>query len=489
MKHLITSIICLLACIRLSGTSIVPFENLGAAALASSNIYTAIAGPIDTIQINGEIRMTQSFEISSIIKGQELQEFNITKFSRWTGNLFMAVAGEFNFIVGKEYLLFLQGLNTKTEYYPTCSSYYIYEIEKLENTTYAIPKYENGSLHIALDPTDNQKAHQVFDLKKLNNLLKKHLQQKSNWNQTTAVAPSAIKQQIITNYKNNPPSYCGYISDGSTPNAARWRNMETQTLPVYYQLNGDGCSNIDGEIQNTINYLNNGYPGVNLANPISTSGYSNCSGGRAYNGLPNYLSNTYGDRRRVYIQFSDPCNEIPALRNCGGTLGYGGAYWGGTYTANGVTYSQASTGFVVINESVTSCYCGNVGSGNNQTSFVLFLAHELTHVLGLNHISAGAGSALINPSCCNEISSLDLACIGHLYQDSGPQCTHSTRTYNNTSIGSQQVLANNQVRTFNSVSINSGANVIWKAENNVEINGPFVIPIGSTLTTSIDECN
>jgi hypothetical protein len=82
---------------------------------------------------------------------------------------------------------------------------------------------------------------------------------------------------------------------------------------------------------------------------------------------------------RVTVSFMDPCGE---MANTGGTLALGGSYYlpGSGGTSNGQLFHRAVEGFVINNDSpIALQYLTTPGC------FEDIQAHELGHVLGLNH--------------------------------------------------------------------------------------------------------
>jgi hypothetical protein len=105
------------------------------------------------------------------------------------------------------------------------------------------------------------------------------------------------------------------------------------------------------------------------------------------------------------IVFDDPCDDIDDLENCGGTLAFGGPWFGATHSFDGETWYTASSWFVVINNGVGRCLSKN--------SYELMIAHELGHGLGFGHTDDH--HSLMYENCCNAINSLDERCARYLY--------------------------------------------------------------------------
>ena len=103
--------------------------------------------------------------------------------------------------------------------------------------------------------------------------------------------------------------------------------------------------------------------------------------------------------------FDDPCDDIDDLVNCGGTLAFGGPWFGGIHRFDDQTWFTATSWFVVVNDGVGDCL--------SSTSFELMLTHELGHGLGFGHTDDS--QSLMNATCCHRHNALDIACAQYLY--------------------------------------------------------------------------
>ncbi|MEL6124497.1 MAG: M43 family zinc metalloprotease, partial [Bacteroidota bacterium] len=285
------------------------------------------------------------------------------------------------------------------------------------------------------------------------------------------------------------PGQC-ILLRGSSSNPPRWPLNEVTPIRLHYQLDGPVCSDITNELNSTIDHMKENYPGLQLDYPSVLSNYSaQCSPGLEdqFSNLSSYFTSNFGDPGRTMIIFNDICDDMPPLfGNCGGVYGFAAATASGTHSFNGQSYTSLQAGFVSVNEGVPQCLCNSTDRGNSATNFVLFLAHELGHTLGLNHIVSG--TANLNPNCCVDISSLDQGCINTLYP-THLNCTGHDINFANQTIPSGISLARNILRSQSNVDIANGSSVSWRAQSSIDIDGDFTIPTGSTLEVDIDNCN
>ena len=121
------------------------------------------------------------------------------------------------------------------------------------------------------------------------------------------------------------------------------------------------------------------------------------------------------------VVFGDPCDDIPDLSGCSGTLGYGGPWYSGSHTFDGVLWNTAIAWYVVLNNGA-----GCLGS----TDYERTVAHELGHGLGFGHHTDS--DALMYYTCdafgCNDHNATDIACAQYAYPAAGPTNT-PTQTY------------------------------------------------------------
>lgn len=133
-----------------------------------------------------------------------------------------------------------------------------------------------------------------------------------------------------------------------------------------------------------------------------------------YNGVKARTLDCAQGNRAGEVWFDDPCNAIPDLTGCSGTLAFGGTYYSlSTQTYDGVVWhpalNQGNYGpFVVVNNG-SQC----IGNSNFQE----MMTHELGHSLGFGHHTDP--TAVMYFMCCRgngaQIYSTDKVCASDQY--------------------------------------------------------------------------
>ena len=394
-------------------TIIVPFRDLGEVLQAADLV---VYGEVeDDFMYHQEENSQQLFIVNPllILKGDyHLNEkITIKNYHRKYQELEAKVWGDLNPESGKKYLLFLKHSNQPGMYTTLCMSYYCFEETVKDEKSYLVPVAESTELHLHERP-DGQtpeplRAYLKSDLLKFLYNLKDN---PGKWKEGAKVLVTLPPDDIIP--RVDPPSHCTFIF---APNLSRWQDFPGTPLPVSYRAGGDAqCSNAVTYTQDAVTVLNSNYLGIKLDNNGPFSGYTpNCTGGSASGGnFTSYCNSNLGGARNVCVIYNDPCSEIPDLSGCAGILAIGGHYAGGSHSFQGKTWLNAMYGYVIINE-IGSCYC-------SAGVYQIMLEHELTHTLGIGHIAPSYGDANMNPSCCKNISTLDVDCLDYTYPASMP---------------------------------------------------------------------
>ncbi len=402
----------LLSISGLQATTISPFPNLGEMAKGSPAVVLAKAERNFTADINGTTRYRTTLKVVEHIKGTlaEDDHFVLQNYRATIGDLERIIWGDLELEEGKTYLLFLNPMDDGL-WQTTMLSYAAFE-QHIRNDEEVLVPFDMGTeVHFHLTANQPQPENlAVFKSKQLTGMLKEVVQSIGTWDRskaTTTYNPASF----AAGSRSVPPGHCTFISN--TANPARWENIETTALPVRFGVAGDpGCATEAAEIAAAIGSINTNYAGLTLANSGTHAYVPSCGGGEGATDseFTTWVSTNLGTTRTHLIQFDDPCSEIADLVGCNGTLAFGGLYWfSSTHMYNGASWQTAAYGYVVVNNGTGACQCGG------GTDYEIMMTHELTHSLNIGHISAGTGSANMNPSCCNSISALDIQCLDYIY--------------------------------------------------------------------------
>ena len=406
---------CLCLTVAASASTIRPFADLGQTAQYTPTVVLAEVLRNYTVEENGVTRYVSDLLVHEQIKGDLKTDdrFILQSYRTVSNGMEMIVPGDLQVAEGERYLLFLQQMNTG--YYQTVMLSYAAFYEAEVNGEQLLVPFDMGD-HVEYAPNLGTAPEQlaVYRSNALVSQLKAVVAGTQVWNNVDAA--SSYEPTLLDHSLRNgtAPSYCSYLSGGSTP--TRWDDMENTPLPVYTSANGDNqCSTALNEVTNAVTAIEANYGGVdlNVAGTFNRSLPSNC--GNFSNGLFQYAQTEFGTTRVMLVQFNDPCDQIPALNNCSGTLGIGGLFSSSsTYQdQGGMTYQNAAVGYVVINDDVGVCNC----TGND--NYENLLKHEMSHALNIDHIPFSAGQANMNPSLTGGISQLDIDCVNFLYAPAG----------------------------------------------------------------------
>ncbi|MDH3244281.1 MAG: zinc-dependent metalloprotease [Saprospiraceae bacterium] len=404
------TLLCFFQVAQLSNaTTIIPYENLGH--LARESDHVLVARVLENFEEKaGDVTNYRSkLRVLNPIKSQlNLGEsFTIDKWEQKVGEMIRVMWGDIHLEEGKTYLLFLADMPDGS-LQPICFSYYLFEEIHFEGEIIMQPS-EYSKEFILVEEFPHEPLV-PFRKKQLLEHLQEVVEYRTEWNSRTFRLSEDLYASA-PDHQRAAPNHCSFLG---TSNNFRWLNLPDQPIEVHYAAAGDaGCSGAHEMIQHAVDSLNIYYGGINLIDGGTFSGFiPDCASGTSQgSNLPDYISSNYGSSRHTLVQFDDPCNKIPSLSGCSGTLAVGGLYGIGTHLYDGNTWWTGAYGYVVVNNGVGSCMCsmGTYGS---------MITHELTHTLGLGHISSLSGPANMNPSCCNEIENLDLDCVNYVYESS-----------------------------------------------------------------------
>jgi hypothetical protein len=405
----------------MNATSIIPYPDLGEMANASQCVVIARVEENFDWEDGTSIRFRSRLVVEESVKGnlQTGETFFMQKLSARGADWQLHITGDAQLEASKSYLLFLE---SKEDYWrPILLAYGVFENFTKDGEEYLVPVPEGLDIATFARPDGKEiEPLAVYARQTLASALQRVTSHAITW-QELKVNRIPLGEFRASLQMRAPPSHCAFLGAGGGVSGTRWLDFPGTALPVRYASAGDpSCSPATlahTRIGEGITDITTHYAGANVTNNGTFSGFTpNCTDGSAVGGnFTSWVNTNLGGNRHLVIQFNDPCNEMSFnTGTCSGTLAYGGEYsFTPTHTYDGLTWYKAAYGFVVVNNDVGSCMnsCG--------TNYKIMVTHEMTHALGLDHIT-GTGTANMNPLCCVNITSLDEDCVDYLYAPSLP---------------------------------------------------------------------
>jgi hypothetical protein len=386
----------------LSATTIIPPENLGILANSADAVVLVTCLSNGQRQVGEKTFNQYELQVSECIKGPLRKEQNILlhSLSYQAKEMDFFVFGEPEFTIGHEYLVFLD--NGPQGWRLQMMAWGVFETNKKNENYYLVPIEESSDFQIAEKRSFT--PLKVYPKEALIRMMTSFLNRKSSWNEAAITTTYKIEDFRIND--RAAPAHCTFLVANGI--RFRWTGFKGTALPVRYDSIGDNYfGGANTQVQNALVDLNNNYTGINLANG-NTHGYiPDCSTGSAAGGnFISYILNTYGTSRNALVIYNDPCDEIADLNSCSGILAVGGLYGSGMHSFDGTSWWSGAYGYVIVNDSTGACLTA--------TQYKRMITHELTHSLGIGHIS-GNGTANMNPTCCIAIQNLDIECLNYTY--------------------------------------------------------------------------
>lgn len=389
-------------------TIIVPNENISILAEQSDLCVYGKVLDEHTVVWNGTERYRYTFEVQMQLYGQQLSNQIITlEIQKTTSNGYTKhVWGDPLYELDAHYLLFLNKYDDA--YRANMLSYGVLKEGEYDGQSVLAYDIHINDIHI-IELPNGPKPDPLAVYKK--ELLLKHmdkvLNQSADWDFRSVVADITL-EEYLRNMKA-APAHCTYLAGGPGGRWTYWDvNGPATALPVYCDDDLDvDYANSHVDVGSAIADMNTNFTGLTLSN-FGTTAFAPPAGCTdAADEISTYMNSSLGGGNNVLVTFNDPCDEITDLVACSGVLAVGGHFGTGTHTFDGSAgWTTAGYGFVIVNNGTGACLPG---------SYELIMEHEMCHSLGIGHIAAGTGSALMNPSCCNSVSALDIACLNFTY--------------------------------------------------------------------------
>lgn len=402
MKHAFHIILfIILAGSKLPATSIIPFRHLGEAVqLSDAAVLATVEQNFETPSGNC-VYFDGKFRVITRIKGDMTpgETFILRQQSYRTGDFNVDFAGDFVPETGKTYLIFLK--QYAGYWKPVTMTYFIFEVKKTGDESFLVPLPETFS--IALVPRPDGVLPEPPAVYRLADML--HiLQQYSNGITSTWDASAALTTLLPDDFPQERvlPTGCSFdLGSGQ----CRWQNA---AINIYFD-DTNVPAGFSGTLDNILSALNTNYTGIDPVNSGQVSFTPDCSDGTVTGtDFTSFLTSLNGNQTTLII-FDDPCNQIPNLSGCVGTLAVGGGYSSSaTHVYKGETWKNALWGYVVVNNGVTACLTAS--------EYEIMLTHELTHTYRMGHLNAAMyPNQNMNPVCCNPINTKDMECMNYTY--------------------------------------------------------------------------
>jgi hypothetical protein len=354
----------LVAILPVGATTVAPPDNLGHLARISGSVVFAQA--LDSRVEEGETlpyTVTRFQLVDRIAGASPGTVFEVREPGGTSGNVGAVVPGAPRFEEGRNYLLFLDPApggrwRSKT------MTYGLLEEDERSGLLRPLPQAPSIELKArgAFEPVGvYRKAALLQHLKEV--------ARGAPWNRQAAAAEEGLPLESAFDAIYDGPAECAFIthSDGIP---VRWFGYEdgsttstiVPTTPGQNGLADGGLSAVQKGVAAWTNHPDSVIRftvGASRPRSVVCSGEFDTDGGA--------------------VLFNDPCNDIPALSGCVGTLGFGGTLFQlSTRSYDGHPWHPALSTWVVVNDGA-ECL--------SPASFEEVLGHELGHVQGFGHHS------------------------------------------------------------------------------------------------------
>ncbi|HSK79690.1 MAG TPA: S-layer homology domain-containing protein [Thermoanaerobaculia bacterium] len=345
-------------------TTVVPPQDLGQ--LARLSRATVFAQAVESrVEAGDSLPYTITrFQLLDRIAGADPGTvFEVREPGGSLGKVGAAVPGSPRFEEGKNYLLFLdpapgQRWRSKTLAYGL--------LEEAGEVLKPLPQADRIEFHTkaSVEPVGIYRKSEL-----LGHL--KEVARGARWNRERVVASGGVQGGALESTfeaLHNAPAECAFLTHPGDGLPIRWFDFEDGTKTATISPTSPGQTGIsDGGAsavqQGVASWTNHPDSAIRFTAGSTRASSVACSG--------NF------DTDQGAVLFNDPCEDVPDLSGCVGTLAFGGAFYDlATRQHDGEPWHSATSIYVIVND---GAQC--VG----ETSFKEVVAHELGHTQGFNH--------------------------------------------------------------------------------------------------------
>ncbi|MFV2073788.1 MAG: matrixin family metalloprotease [Thermoanaerobaculales bacterium] len=406
MRALFPSVILLILLVPgvAPATTIIPAADPGELALDSDGVFLVRAGSSRAVPRFSYLSTETEFEVLAVVKGPVAvaERVRVKVPGGEIDGAGWAVAGSPSFAEGEVYLIFAD-LGADGSWRPRLlADSVLRRAYSREGIRVLVPVEEASQIaRMASDGSGAALVPGTVDEARFLDRVRRSVGGEAGWDWAPVVADGDEWAPAA----KAAPADCVFMVSGAT--SIRWRKFDrgrSQELWADSAFDADLGSASATKVSNALDRW---------------MGVSSTELDLIYSGTkvaPSFCSGDDSDAPPAgtdMVVFNDPCDDIGDLVNCGGTLAFGGPWFGGIHTFDGKTWYTASSWFVVVNNGSGACLSG--------TNFELMLTHELGHGLGFSHTTPA--DSLMNGNCCNPHTALDNACTQYLYPPATPTPT------------------------------------------------------------------
>jgi hypothetical protein len=403
----------------LLATSIVPYPNLGEMAKAAPIVV--LVNALENVSINkdGITHYGTKVKVINAIKGAVNGQIMTIKEwkTSFTDQSISVIAGDLHLEAGQDYLLFLE--EKEDGFLPTMLSHGVYQYIFKDNQHLMVPLSSHGIESFARPDGIATEPMYAHHLEPLMLMMKDVVTNTSTWDARKSMYHNNLVFDNQGVEDRAAPGHCVYFTAtfaAGTKNT-RWSGFPATTIRVRKSTVADVvCSAYSTMTDAAVSDLNTNYTGLNLSIGSNVT-FLTSSCGAISTGITTFLNGLSDNpgARNIFVVYNDPCAEITDPGSSGG--GFGGVLAVGgsrissaTQTFDGTTWYTSQFGYVIVNNGwspSSAFFCG--------TAYPSFMPHELSHALSVDHIAPASGVSNMNPTCCNGITALDIACLDYAY--------------------------------------------------------------------------